>query len=211
MRRYLWAQAFDLRRSGPYHARAMGNPLRERRSAAEWAAGAQVIEIAGVISDFEQLSNIIEADLEVLDADKIPAGWRESPVTGSVEFGFADAQQMLPVAQCRVTAAIDATCQRCLEAFRLPLELEERLLLLGLEETADGYDDYEVWELEDASLRPLDIVEELLIMAVPFSAMHTESAACRALAPAKEQAAEEMTTPFAALREQMAEDNEGST
>ena len=49
------------------------------------------------------------------------------------------------------------------------------------------------------------------IMAVPFSAMHTESAACRALAPVAEQPADEMTTPFAALREQMAKDNEGST
>ena len=131
-------------------------------------------------------------------------------VSGSVKFGFADAQQMLPVVWCSVMATIDATCQRCLEAFRLPLEVEERLLLLELEETADGYDEYEVWELDDASLCPQDIVEELLIMAVPFSAMHTESAACRVLAPVEEQAEEDMTTPFAALREQMAKDNEGS-
>ncbi len=188
----------------------MGNPLRERRSAAEWAAGAQILEISGKVGDFDQLSSIMEADLGMLDADKIPAHWRESPVTGRLEFGFADAQQMLPVARCRVMATIDATCQRCLEAFRLPLEVENRLLLLGLEETVDGFDEYEVWELEDPSLRPLDIVEELLIMAVPFSAMHTESAACRALAPVKEQVADETTTPFAALRERMAKDNEGS-
>ncbi|NNF50450.1 MAG: hypothetical protein HKN65_11395 [Woeseiaceae bacterium] len=188
----------------------MGNPLRERRSAAEWAAGTQAVEIAGIIGDFDRLSSIIEADLGVLEADKIPAQWRDSPVTGRLEFGFADAQQMLPVVDCRVTATIDATCQRCLEAFRLPLEVEERLLLLGLEETVDGYDDCEVWELEDTLLRPQDIVEELLIIAVPFAAMHTESAACRALAPVAEQAADEMTTPFAALREQMAKDNEGS-
>ena len=199
-----------MRPGGPYHARAMGNPLRERRSAAEWAAGTQVIEIAGKVGDFEQLSNIIEADLALLDADKIPADWRESPVSGSVKFGFADAQQMLPVVWCSVMATIDATCQRCLEAFRLPLEVEERLLLLELEETVDGYDEYEVWELDDASLCPQDIVEELLILAVPFSAMHTESAACRVLAPVAEQAEEDMTTPFAALREQMAKDNEGS-
>ena len=90
----------------------MGNPLRERRSAAEWAAGTQVIEIAGKVRDFEQLSNIIEADLALLDADKIPADWRESPVSGLVKFGFADAQQMLPVVWCSVMATIDATCQR---------------------------------------------------------------------------------------------------
>ena len=66
-----------------------------------------------------------------------------------------------------VAVAVDVivTCQRCLEAFRLPLEVEDRLLLLGLEETVDGYDEYEVWELEEALLRPQDLVEELLIMA----------------------------------------------
>ena len=196
-----------MRPGGPYHARAMGNPLRERRSATDWAVTAQVIEIAEKVGDFDQLSDIIEGDLGMLDADKIPADWRESPVTGRVEFGFADAQQMLPVALCRVTTSIDATCQRCLEAFRLPLEVEDRLLLLGLEETVDGYDEYEVWELEEAMLRPHDLVEELLLMAVPFSAMHTLSVACRALAPVEEQVADEMTTPFAALREQMDKDN----
>ena len=120
------------------------------------------------------------------------------------------AQQMLPVVHCRARVTVDATCQRCLEAFRLPLEVEEDLLLLGLDETVDGYDEYEVWELEDALLRPQDIVEELLIMAVPFAPMHTESAACRVLAPAAEATDEELTTPFAALREQMARDNESS-
>ena len=79
--------------------------------------------------------------------------------------------------------------------------------LLEVEQDVDGYDDYEVWELEEALLRPQDIVEELLIMAMPFSAMHSELAACKSLSTAKEDGEEDMTTPFAALREQMAEDN----
>lgn len=188
----------------------MGNPLRERRSAAEWSAGSQVIEIAEQLGDFEQLAAIVEADLDTLDADKIPAGWREAEVSGRLKFGYADAQRMLPTVSCQVAVSVDAVCQRCLEAFRLPLEAEAELLLLALEQEADGYDDYEVWELEDRLLQPQEIVEELLIMALPFSAMHTESAACKALSPAAAENAEEMTTPFAALREQMAKDNEGS-
>ena len=44
-------------------------------------------------------------------------------------------------------------------------------------------------------------------MALPFSAMHTESAACKKLSAETEDSAEKMTTPFAALREQMAKDN----
>jgi len=188
----------------------MGNPLRERRSAAEWSAGSQTIEFAEKIGDFEQLAAIVEADLAALDADKIPATWRDAVVSGRLEFGFADAQRMLPTVACRAEVTVDAVCQRCLEAFRLPLEAEANLLLLALEQDADGYDDYEVWELEETLLQPQDIVEEMLIMALPFSAMHTESTACKALVPGTAARDEEMTTPFAALREQMAQDNEGS-
>jgi uncharacterized metal-binding protein YceD (DUF177 family) len=188
----------------------MGNPLRERRSAAEWSAGSQVIEIADKVGSFEQLAAIVEADLLALDADKIPADWRDAVVAGRLEFGFADAQQTLPMVRCRVAVTVDAVCQRCLEAFRLPLETEADLLLLALEQDADGYDEYEVWELEERMLQPQSIVEELLIMALPFSAMHVESAACKALSPERAKSAEEVTTPFAALREQMTKDNEDS-
>jgi len=184
----------------------MGNPLCERRSAAEWSAGSQVVEITDKISSFEQLSAIVEADLAALDADKIPAGWRNSEVVGTLEFGFADAQCLLPAVKCRCTVTVDAVCQRCLEAFRLSLEAEADLLLLRLEQEVDGYDEYEVWELEEKLLRPQDIVEEMLIMAMPFSAMHVESVACKALSPETEDGAEETTTPFAALRDQMAQD-----
>ncbi|MGB5688638.1 MAG: YceD family protein [Woeseiaceae bacterium] len=185
----------------------MGNPLRERRSAADLAAGAQVIEIAEKVGDFEQLSAIVEADLAALDADRMPTGWRDSAIKGSLEFGFADAQQVLPKVRCRVGVTVDAVCQRCVEAFRLPLEVDVELLLLEFEQDADGFEEFEVWELEDILLRPLDLVEELLIMALPFSAMHVDSASCKALSPPVKESAEEMTTPFAALRDHMAQDN----
>ncbi|MDJ0748977.1 MAG: DUF177 domain-containing protein [Woeseiaceae bacterium] len=184
----------------------MGNPLRERRTAAEWAASGQVIEIAEQIGDFKQLSAIIEADLAALDAARMPVDWRTSAVKGRIEFGFADAQQLLPTAALGVATTVDAVCQRCLEPFRLPLDAEANLLLLELEQTVEGYDEYEVWELEETQLRPLDIVEEMLVMAVPFSAMHMDSASCKALAPVMQASDQDTTTPFAALREQMAQD-----
>ncbi len=184
----------------------MGNLLRERRTAADWAAVSHVVEIAEKLSDFENLAGVVEADLATLDADNIPAGWRDARVSGRLEFGFADAQRQLPRVACRAEVTVDAVCQRCLEPFRLPLEAEADLLLLETEQSADGYDDHEVWELDETLLRPQDIVEELLIMALPFSAMHTESAACKALTAAEEAGAEEMTTPFASLRERMAQE-----
>ena len=183
----------------------MGNPLRDRRTAAEWAAVGQVVEIAEKLGSFEQLSSIVEADISALDADRIPSDWRDSVVTGRLEFGYVDARRSVPVVECRLAVTVDAVCQRCLDGFRLPLEVEASLLLLGLDETADGYDEYEVWELEENTLRPQDIVEELLIMAMPFAAMHIDSASCKALS-AEADDNEDMTRPFAALRAQMAED-----
>ncbi len=183
----------------------MGNPLRDRRTASEWAAVGQVIEIAEKLECFEQLGSIVEADLAVLEADRIPPNWRDSLVAGRLEFGFADAQERVPAVNCELSVTVDAVCQRCLEAFRLALETEAKLLLLELDETADGYDEYEVWELEETTVRPKDIVEELLIMAMPFAAMHVDSAACRALS-AEAGDNEEMTRPFAALRAQMMKD-----
>lgn len=187
----------------------MGNPLRERRTAAEWAAAGQVIEINEKLGDFERLAAIVEADLAVLEAGNMPADWRGERVRGELRFSFVGAQHDLPALACRVAVTVDAVCQRCLDAFRMLVETEDNLLLLDAEQAVDGYDEYEVWELQEATLCPADIVEELLVMALPFSAMHTEAAACRALAPASE-AARDVTMPFAALREQMAEDKEGS-
>jgi len=199
------AGRFDSGPSGPYHARAMANPLRDRRTAADWAAAGQVVEIAEKLSGFEQLASIVESDLAALGAAKIPADWRDSAIGGTLEFGFADERGQVPMVRCKATAAVDAVCQRCLEAFKLPLETEASLLLLALEETAEGYEGHEVWELEETDLRPLDIVEELLVMALPFSAMHVDVASCEALFSEPDEQ-EDRTKPFAALRAQMTQD-----
>ena len=188
----------------------MGDPLRQRRTAAEWAAVQQVIDFDVKIGGLEQLAAVVEADLAALDADKAPANWRESAVTGRLAFDFVDAQRLLPSVSCKVDATVDLVCQRCLEPFRLPLEVEVELLLLEFDQEAPGFDEYEVWELEEPMLQPLDIVEELLIMALPFAAMHVESAKCRALAASGQEGAGELITPFAALREQMAQDKDSS-
>jgi uncharacterized metal-binding protein YceD (DUF177 family) len=189
----------------------MGKPLRERRTAAEWAASRQVIEIADKVSEFPQLEEAVEADLSVLAEDARPSAWRESRVTGRLRFGFADAEQRLPTVDVVAQVTVDAVCQRCLEVFGLLLAVDVKLLLLDLDDEAEGYDELEVWEMQERLLRPQDIVEELLVMAMPFAAKHTSRSACKALtSPSAAPGEEDMTTPFAALRRQMAQDNEGS-
>ena len=121
---------------GPYHARAMGNPLRDRRTAAELASDRQVIEIADKISSFDSLASIVEADLAALDPDKMPSGWRDCAVLGDLQFGFADEKRRIPMVSGDVKADVAAVCQRCLEPFQLQLEIEPQLLLL---ETLDHF------------------------------------------------------------------------
>ena len=176
----------------------MGNPLRERHTPAELAAIGQVIEIAEKISNFERLAASVEADLVALDPDKIPSGWRETSVDGELRFGFAGG---LPAMDGEAGVEVYAVCQRCLEPMKLALQTEFRLLL------AEGeLDDYEVWELEERTFRPIDVVDEALVMAIPITVLHADSKQCRPMKADKE-AVEEKTRPFAALRAQMDEEN----
>jgi len=183
----------------------MGNPLRVRRPIAELAAKGQIIEIAEKLGSFERLAAIVEADLATLDPDKIPHDWRDSMVTGWLEFGFADAQKQVVSLVGEVAVMLDAVCQRCLEPFRLRLATGLRLLPTTVEQGVSAGTDFEPWELQDDMVCPADIVEEVLIMAIPLSAMHPTAAECRAQVPADEEV-QQTTRPFAALKAQLDQD-----
>ena len=176
-----------------------------RRPIAELAAKGQVIEIAEKIGNFERLAGIVEADLATLDPDKIPHDWRDSMVTGWLEFGFADAQKQVVSLVGELAVTLDAVCQRCLEPFRLSLATGLRLLPTTVEQGVSAGNDFEPWELEDERVCPAEIVEEVLIMAMPLSAMHENSAACKGYEPADEEA-QQTTRPFAALKAQLDQD-----
>ena len=182
----------------------MGNPLQDRRTPQDFAVSGQVIEISEKIGNFERLAEIIEADLGALEPDRLPRDWRESPVDGQLSFGFTGAQGGVPALEGQVVATIHAVCQRCLEPFRLPLAVKLRLLFGAEQSAGDG--GYEVWELKEDKLCPADVVEEALIMAMPFSAMHDFDTQC-VKAVAVEDRAEKMVRPFADLKSQMGKEN----
>jgi uncharacterized protein len=184
----------------------MGNPLQDRRTAAELASIGQVIEINEKIGSFDNLSEIVEADLAALDAEKIPPGWRDSIVRGELQFGFEVAADGFPTVSGSASAEVDVVCQRCMEPFRMVLNIEPKLLLVGQQESAEEFEDYEVWEFQEEALRPQDIVEELLIMAMPFSATHDNMADCKAFSSEDET---DMRRPFAELASQMKRVKEG--
>jgi len=182
----------------------MGNPLRDRRPLAELAARGQVFEITEKIGKFKQLAGIIEADLAALDPDKLPQGWRDSAVTGRLAFGFLDAQQRVAVLEGELAVTVDAVCQRCLEPFRLDLRSELKLLPVIAGDSARAHDAFDVWELDDDTVCPAEIVEEALIMVMPLVVMHDSARACRDFETAASEAVQTIR-PFAALKAQLDE------
>ncbi len=186
----------------------MAHALRDRNTPAILAKSRQVIDFEGSLADFERLSGIVEQDLASLDAADRPAGWRAAPLEARLSFEFADVQEHLPAVNGFARARIQAVCQRCLEPCEIDLEAGIRYLLLPADKATVATEDYEVWELEAASFRPADLVEEALIMAMPISASHADRAACGPIAGQLETGEEngaETTRPFADLKRLMNE------
>lgn len=179
----------------------MGNPLLQRRTPQELAAFGQAIEIKAKVSDFERLSEAIARDFRALNEHDLPSDWRDMVVSGRLNFGFADAQGKLPVVGGHAAVNIWAVCQRCLQPFLLPVQAELKLVFGD-----GGGDDYELWELDAGTLRPADLVDEALVMALPFAAKHDADVECVAMT-VLDTTPVTMKTPFANLKSQMGKES----
>lgn len=200
-------QTFDSGERPPYHARAMANPLLDRVSPEDLAGCGQVIETEEKIQNLTRLLEIIEADLAAVPAQLVPAQWRTAPVGIKLEFSWADGSKEIPALKGRVAAAIAAVCQRCLEPCEIAVETDLNMLLLRQlpqsNEVETGLPDGEVWELAEDTIRPLDIVEEALIMALPLSPVHSSQDLCGPLADNVASEKSDTVRPFADLKSQM--------
>ena len=88
----------------------------------------------------------------------------------------------------------------------MPLAVDLRLLLGDVESAGVSDEDLEIWELEEDTFRPLDLVEEALIMAMPYAAMHVDDDVCRGPGEKVSEPGDK-TRPFAALKAQMEREN----
>ncbi len=184
---------------------AMVNPLLERAPPKVFAERGQVIENHEKLDLFPRLTEAVGADLARLSDARAADAWRQRPVAFRLAFGFADTEHGLPALEGRAEVEIPAVCQRCLEVFELSLGRDFRLLFSGPGGRADTSLDYEVWELEEGLVRPLDVLDEALVMALPFAARHASDTECGPLASEAPAASDggETVRPFADLRAQM--------
>lgn len=90
-----------------------------------------------------------------------------------VELGFtADSQHAVFVVG-RVACDLTLQCQRCAEPFVVHVDTPLQVgLVLSNEESARLPQDFEPFLLEDGKLRPADLVEDELILALPIVPRH---------------------------------------
>lgn len=185
----------------------MANTLLDRALPEELADRCQAFELEGKIEDFQRLVEIVEADLDVLAAEFRPRNWRAAPVNIRLGFAWLDTRREIPVLEGEISTDIAAVCQRCLEPFELSLETKLKMLLLKTPAATTPQDEFEIWEVEGDAVRPLDIVEEALIMALPFSAVHPSIDLCGPLAQKVAEESRKTVRPFADLRSQLNKPN----
>jgi uncharacterized metal-binding protein YceD (DUF177 family) len=96
---------------------------------------------------------------------------------------------------------------------QLTLDEELKYLLASGDEAASAQGAagvHDVWEIDDTTIRPLDILEEVLIMAMPLSALHEAGQGCDALDDATSAESDEAIRPFASLRSTMFDSETGN-
>ncbi len=188
----------------------MAPQITESKSPRQWAEIGQAIDFQEKIKDFPRLYDSLADDLAALDESADPGDWSGRPVIGTTRFTFLDTNSGLVVAQLVARVDAPAVCQRCLRLLRVSLEIDERYLLVAQGEEV-GRDDYEHWDYDGDRLRPLDLVDEALVMALPFAARHAASEGCSAPIVADAPAAEKTIRPFAGLKDALEAEAAGSS
>lgn len=123
----------------------------------------------------------------------------EGQCSYALEFGHDDILRVSYV-ELSIETALPLICQRSMQRFLLPVSLVQRLGLIREEDEESSLpEEYEALLVpEDGNLRPLDLVEDELVLLVPVVPMAPGSEAVESDWPATEEELEK-ANPFAAL------------
>lgn len=116
------------------------------------------------------------------------------------ELAFGTDELKVPYAELRIDAELPLECQRSLKRFLFPVQTTQRLGLIRDEaDEAALPPEYEALLVDaDGMLRPAELVEDELILALPVVALAPDVEAVeREFAPTEEEQAQ--ANPFAAL------------
>ncbi|NJN45369.1 MAG: DNA-binding protein [Candidatus Competibacteraceae bacterium] len=147
-----------------------------------------------------------QGELPLAGMQRLSAMLRKSDgmVTVSLQGGVDD--QKVHFISGRVQTRIELVCQRCLGPLQLPLTIDLRLgLVRSASQTGTLPPEYDPLVTPEKDIAVSDLVEDELILAVPFAPMHDETPACRTLNTSSageipgETRLAKTTQPFAAL------------
>jgi uncharacterized protein len=103
-------------------------------------------------------------------------------------------QYTLPSLNLSVNCALPLTCQRCLGSMILPLSLSFDYVVSGDE--PEGYEEFDAleWLETDSAMDVIELVEDELLLAIPFAPTHNQDCT-----PAKLESGDKVS-PFAVLK-----------
>jgi len=137
-------------------------------------------ERQGVLSGNLQLSKLTRlVGMLHSDAGSVEASLKFGQRRGALE------------AELTYTAAVELTCQRCLEPFRYELAGSVNVALVDAGSTLYMVPEgYEPFELTDDRLSPAELIEDELIVSMPLAPKHERLADCGSVARSLVAAAE---------------------
>ncbi|HFD79426.1 MAG TPA: metal-binding protein [Gammaproteobacteria bacterium] len=115
----------------------------------------------------------------VAQLERVRPELAQSTGTLEVEMRFRLDERRIRVLEGRIGGTLSLVCQRCLQALRLPLELEFRLGIVADEVEAGRLPaGYEPLLANGEPLRSVDLVEDEVLLALPAIAVHGDAEPC---------------------------------
>lgn len=181
--RWKTAPHFDFRGPPIYHRALMQSALPE------WVSPHKLCDRGGSVAGRVPVSGLARL-CELLHT-------LEGEVDARLDFGRDDARQ--PYVVVRVSAVLQLTCQRCMQAVSWPLERTTRLEPVDNENDAEQVEEPLLVEVRGIS--PPAVVEDELILALPVVARHADAERCMPRNPAQPEQDSLRDNPFAILRQ----------
>lgn len=154
-----------------YHRRVMHFETGLPRNQRAWVSWHDAFELAArrakfsgtlPLAAFERLASMLESN--------------DGGVTARLAFSRGEEGVVRVTGECHAVLAL--VCQRCLAPFEQPVDAEFSMLLVDGEALIERLDGGEEMEVVSDRIRPLDLIEDELIMALPLVPVHPDIADC---------------------------------
>jgi uncharacterized protein len=166
----LVTHGFDVRNLLTYDARPMSGPLHTPYS----------------LHDLESRANrevVLSGELQISKLSRLRSLLHSDAGSVRATLRFRQRGDGWLGSELELAAAVELVCQRCLEPFRYELAETVNVVLASSDSLpASVPDGSELFELEDGTFRPDQLIEDELIVAIPLVPKHARVEDCGSLA-----------------------------